>query len=82
MNARAPNPQRPIKEGLVSGPEDSPYVRDDLMGQVVHATWNIGEEASLIAVLEAHRRFLAQTDDSRTAAALTLAWATHYARPE
>lgn len=79
-NSRAQNP-RPPKEGLVSGPEDSPYVRDDLMGQTVFATWNAGEESSLLAVLEAHRRFLAQTDDSRTAAALCLAWATHFARP-
>lgn len=40
----------------------------------ISADWQIGQEVSLIAVLEAHRRFVNQGFDTRTAAALTMAW--------
>ena len=41
------------------------------------AIWTPIQESSLILVLEAHRRLVEETKDPRTAAALTLAWATH-----
>lgn len=42
----------------------------------VEVTWGSSHEASFNLVLEAQRRFLEITNDSRTSAALTLAWAS------
>jgi hypothetical protein len=42
----------------------------------VVTTWGTAHETSLQLVLEAQRRFTQITNDSRTAAALTLAWAS------
>jgi hypothetical protein len=42
----------------------------------VVAIWGTSHETSLQLVLEAQRRFTEITNDSRTAAALTLAWAS------
>lgn len=67
--------------GVKSGPEDSPYLDGDNVSRPLHCYWGTGEEKSLVAVLEAHRRLTVETGDSRTAAALTLAWAAHFARP-
>jgi hypothetical protein len=47
----------------------------------VVVTWGTGQETSLQLVLEAQRRFAEITNDSRTAAALTLAWASLESRP-
>lgn len=40
------------------------------------STWGNHCEDELRLTLEAHRRFLAETQDPRLAATLTLAWAT------
>jgi hypothetical protein len=71
-----------LKKGLASSPENSPFVIDALDDEQVYAAWGASAEHSLLVVLEAHRRLQAETGDARTAAALTLAWATHFARPE
>lgn len=63
-----------------SSPADSPFVRDRVGGASSYVYWGSGHEESLLVVLEAHRRLQEETGDSRTAAALTLAFATHFAR--
>lgn len=52
-----------------------PYVKDLIHGRTVDAGWGMHHESAFLMILEAHRRFEEETGDSRTAAALTLAWA-------
>ena len=50
-------------------------VKDMVLGRAADAAWGLSAESDFLLVLEAHRRFEEATQDGRTAAALTLAWA-------
>lgn len=53
----------------------SPYIKDLVQGRATDAAWGLSAETDFLLVLEAHRRFEEASQDGRTAAALTLAWA-------
>jgi hypothetical protein len=54
----------------------TPRIKINPLAVDLVTTWGTGQETSLQLVLEAQRRFTEITNDSRTAAALTLAWAS------
>jgi hypothetical protein len=54
----------------------SPRIKINPLCNDLVTTWLTSHESSLQLVLEAQRRFTEITNDSRTAAALTLAWAS------
>lgn len=58
-------------------PSGQPFVEvPEYIDQSTHARWSVAAEEDLLFVLEAHRRFLIETNDQRLAATLTLSWAT------
>lgn len=64
----------------ITPPEDSPYVDyDRLLHKCVRdakPSWSGSCEDNFLLILEAHRRFHAETQDPRIAGLLTLAWAS------
>lgn len=54
--------------------EQHPRLKDTVQDDF-EARWSTYHEIDFILVGEAHRRFMEETGDMRTAAALTLAWA-------
>lgn len=54
--------------------EQHPRLKDRVSDDFA-ASWNTGHEIDFILIGEVHRRFMEKTEDSRAAAALTLAWA-------
>lgn len=57
-------------------PPGQPFVEvPDYIDSSTHAQWSVVAEEGVLLVLEAHRRFLIETQDPRRAATLTLSWA-------